>query len=136
MLTLLEKVSLLQKAPAFQAIPTESLARVAAVAHEIAFEARQTLAREADNPDTMFVLLEGEVAELRNGQEKRKLGPFEVVGMMAVLAGDPYPTSAVAAQPVQALRIDQQDFYDVLAEDFDVTRGILKALVSLAAGSE
>jgi CRP-like cAMP-binding protein len=136
MLTLLEKVSLLQKSALFQAIPTESLGRVAAVAFETSFELRQTLVREADNPDTMFVLLEGEVAELRNGQEKKKMGPYEVVGIMAVLAGDPYPTSAVATQPVQALRIDQQDFYDVLAEDFDVTRGILKALVSLATGGE
>lgn len=136
MLTLLEKVSLLQKSAAFQAVPTESLARVAAVAFETSFELRQTLVREADNPDTMFVLLEGEVAELRNGQEKRKLGPYEVVGMMATLAGDPYPASAVATQPVQALRIDQQDFFDVLAEDFEVTRGILKALVSLATGNE
>lgn len=134
MLTLLEKVSLLQKALIFRGIPTESLGRVAAVAQEISFEPRQTLFRESDNPDTMFVVLDGEVAELQNGQEKKKLGPFEVPGILALLAGEPYATSAVAALPVRALRIDQQDFYDVLAEDFDVTRGILKALVGIATG--
>lgn len=134
MLTLLEKVSFLQKALIFRGIPTESLGRVAAVAHEISFEARQTLFRESDNPDTMFVVLEGEVAELQNGQEKKKSGPFEVPGILALLAGEPYATSAVASMPVRALRIDQQDFYDVLAEDFDVTRGILKALVGMATG--
>lgn len=136
MLTLLEKVSLLQKGSAFQAIRTESLARIAAVAYEKSFDTRQTVVREADNPDTMYFLLEGEVAEMRNGQETRKAGPFEVVGLMAVLAGDPYSTSAVAVQAVQALRIDQQDFYDVMAEDFEVTRGILKALVGMATGND
>lgn len=136
MLTLLEKVSFLQKAPIFQGIRTESLARVAAVAHEVNFDPRQTLFRETDNADTMFFLLDGEVTVLQNGLEKQKLGPHEVVGVLPVLSGEPYPTSAVAAQPVRALRIDQQDFYDVLAEDFDVTRGILKALVGLATGGE
>ncbi len=136
MLTLLEKVSLLQKASIFQGIPTESLARVAAAAQEVTLEPRQPLYRESDNPDTMFYLLEGEVTILQNGQEKKKLGPHEVAGLMAVLAGEPYPMSAVATKTVRALRIDQQDFYDVMAEDFDVTRGILKALVGLAAGEE
>lgn len=136
MLTLLEKVSLLQKAAVFQAIRTESLARVAAVAHETSFEPRHTLFRESDNPDTMYFVLEGEVSVLQNGLEKKKLGAHEVAGIMPLLAGEPYPTSAVATQAVRALRIDQQDFYDVLAEDFDVTRGILKALVGLAAGEE
>jgi CRP-like cAMP-binding protein len=136
MLTLLEKVSLLQKASLFQGIRTESLARVAAIAHEISFEPRHTLFRENDNPDTMYFVMEGEVSVLQNGQEKGKLGLHQVAGNMALLSGEPYPSSAVATQAVRALRIDQQDFYDVLAEDFDVTRGILKALVALAAGEE
>jgi CRP-like cAMP-binding protein len=134
MLTLLEKVSFLQKALVFQWIPTESLGRVAAVAQEINFEARHTLYRETDNPDTMYVVLEGEAAEIQNGQEKKKLGPNEVTGLLPLLSGEPYPTSAVALKPGRALKIDQQDFYEVLAEDFDVTKGILKALVGMAAG--
>jgi CRP/FNR family transcriptional regulator, cyclic AMP receptor protein len=136
MLTLLEKVSLLQKALPFQGIRTESLARVAAVAHEADFEARHTLFRESDNPDTMFVVLEGEISVLQNGQERKKLGPNEVAGIMSLLASEPYSDSAVAAQASRTLRIDQQDFYDVLAEDFGVTRGILKALVRMASGGE
>jgi CRP-like cAMP-binding protein len=136
MLTLLEKVSLLQKARMLREIRTESLGRVAAVAREISFDPRHTLFRESENPDMMYFVMEGEVSELQNGQEKKKLGPHEMVGVLALLTGDPYPTSAVAAQPVQALCIDQQDFFDVMAEDFDVTRGILKALVALATGEE
>ncbi len=136
MLTLLEKVSLLQKAPPFQGIRTESLARIAAIAHETNFEPRHTLVRENDNPDTMFVILEGEVAVMQDGQERKKLKPYEVAGIMSLLASEPYSNSAIATQAVRTLRIDQQDFYDVLAEDFGVTRGILKALVGLVAGGE
>ncbi len=134
MLTLLEKVDILQKVPLFQGIRTESLARVAAVAQEAAFEPRQTLFRENDSPDSMFVVMEGAVTILRDGREIRKAGPTDLVGALALLAGSSQPESALAAGPVRTLKVDQQDFYDVLAEDFDVTRGILKALVGLAAG--
>lgn len=134
MLTVLEKVNHLQKAPLFQAVPTESLARVAAVAQELSFEVRQFLFSENDAADAMFVLLEGEVTLLRKGKEGRKLGVNQIVGALTLLAGDSQPESAVAGQPVRALRIDQQDLYDAMAEDFNITRGILRALVGLAAG--
>ncbi len=134
MLTLLEKVNLLQKAPIFHGVRTESLARVAAIAEETSYEARQLLFRENDAADTMFVLLEGEVSLVRDGQEFKKLGANQVAGFLPLLASDSQPESAVATEPVRALRIDQQDFFDAMAEDFNITRGMLRALVGLAAG--
>lgn len=134
MLTLLEKVSLLQKAQIFRSLRTESLGGVAAIAEEVTYEVRHVLFRENEAADTMFVLLEGEVAVLRNGQETQKLGPNQVAGVLPVLAGGTQPETAVVRQPIRALRIDQQDFYDVMADDFGITRGILRALVGLAVG--
>jgi len=134
MLTVLEKVDLLQKAKILASIPTESLTRVAAIAQEVSFEARQLLFSEKDAADAMFVLLEGEVALLRKGQQTQKVVPPEGVGILALLAGDSQPESAMTTQPVRALRIDQQDLYDAMVEDFNITRGILRALVGFAAG--
>jgi len=57
-----------------------------------------------------------------------------VVGALSLLAGALQPESAVASQPVRALRIEQQDFYDAMAEDFHLTRGVLRALVGMAVG--
>jgi CRP-like cAMP-binding protein len=135
MLTVMEKVALLQNVEAFQAVPTQSLARVAAIAQEVDCEARQALYNNNEAADSMFVLLEGEVSLLRPGQEGKKLGPGQVVGLLAFLAGDAQPESAVATQPVRALRLDQEDFYDAMAEDFSLTRGMLRAVVRLAAGT-
>jgi CRP/FNR family cyclic AMP-dependent transcriptional regulator len=129
MLTLLEKVNVLQKASMFQAVRTESLGRVAAIAQEVSFEPNQLLFREGDASDTMFVLLEGEVALLRNGQPAQKMSPHHVVGALGLLAGDPRSESAMAIQPTRALQIDQQEFYDAMAEDFNITRAIMQALV-------
>ena len=135
MLTVMEKVARLQTVEAFQAVPTQSLARVAAIAQEVDFEARQALYNNNEAADSMFVLLEGEVSLLCPGQEGKKLGPGQVAGLLAFLAGDAEPDSAVATQPVRALRLDQEDFYDAMAEDFNLTRGILRAVVKGAAAS-
>jgi CRP-like cAMP-binding protein len=85
--------------------------------------------------NSMFVLLEGEVVLLRPGQEEKKLGPGQVAALLAFLAGDSEPESAIATQPVCALRLDQEDLYDAMAEDFNLTRGILQAVVRWAAGT-
>ena len=82
----------------------------------------------------MFLLLEGQIEVLRSGQEAHKVGTNYVVGALALLADEPEPESAMADQPSRALRIDQQDFYEALGEDFNITRGILRALAHLAAG--
>lgn len=134
MLTVLEKVDWLQKASLFHEVPTESLARVAAIAQEVGFEAHQALFRENDAADSMFVLLEGEVTLARDGRETQKLSAPQALGALALLAGKPQPESATATQPTRTLQIDQQEFYDAMAEDFNVTRGILRALVTWAGG--
>jgi CRP-like cAMP-binding protein len=83
----------------------------------------------------MFVLLEGEVTPLRPGHQGTKLGPGQVAALLAFLAGDPDSESAITTQPVHALRLNQEDFYDAMAEDFNLTPGILRAIVRGAAGS-
>ncbi len=133
MLTILEKVSFLQNVPLFHHVRTESLTRVASVAQEVNYEERQALYRENEAADCMFVLLEGEVALVRDGQETRKLAPPDVAGALPLLADESQPDSALATRPTRVLQIDQQDFFDAMAEDFHITRGILRALVRPAA---
>lgn len=133
MLTILEKVDYLRKTSMFRHVPTESLARVVAIAQEVDFEARQRLFVEGDAAEAMFVLLEGEVTLAGRPNCERTLQSPQVVGALSLLAGALQPESAVASQPVRALRIEQQDFYDAMAEDFRLTRGVLRALVGMVA---
>lgn len=128
-MTVLEKVEVLQKLPIFQGVRTESLARVAALAQEVSFDARQQLFRENEAADSMFVVLSGEVNLSRDGRDAQKAGADQLVGAHALLAADTQPETATAITAIQALQIDQQDFFDAMSEDFNITRGILRALV-------
>ncbi len=134
MLTILEKADLLQSAEIFCEIRTQSLARVAAIAQEVHFETRHRLFTVDEAADAMFVCLEGEVTLTSAGAEERRLGRLQAVGSLALLANQTQTETAVASQAVRALRIGQQDLFDAMAEDFNITRGILRALADKAAG--
>jgi CRP-like cAMP-binding protein len=133
MLTILEKADLLQSVEIFQEFRTQSLARVAAIAQEAHFEARQRLFGENEAADGMFVILEGEVTLTRLGAQERKLTKGQVAGAFSLLANQPQAETATANRPVHALRIGQQDLFDAMTEDFEVTRGILRSLAGMAA---
>ena len=132
-MTTLEKVDLLQNSEIFREVRTQSLARVAGIAQEILLEPRQRLFTENETPDSLYVLLEGEAAVARPGREERKLGGMQVAGALALLADQLQTETSVATQPVRALRIRQKDLFDAMAEDFNITRGVMRALASLAA---
>jgi len=135
MLTVLEKVDLLRKTPMFGGIATPGLARVAAIANEVTFILNQMLYQEDTAADSMFLLLEGEVELVHAARKIQVNGQGQVIGALALLAGNTYAESAVATRATRALQIDRQDFFDAMTEDFDVTRGLLKALAAMAAGT-
>jgi CRP-like cAMP-binding protein len=131
MLTILERVDLLQTADFFRDVRTQSLARVAAVMREVSFEARQKLYNESEAPDALFIVLEGEVSLTRTGSAERRLSRPQAAGALAVLANRPHMEAATAAQRVRTLRIGQEALFDAMAEDFNITRGILRALARM-----
>ncbi|HTG60194.1 MAG TPA: Npt1/Npt2 family nucleotide transporter [Terriglobia bacterium] len=135
MLTILEKVDLLRKALMFRDIPTPGLARVAAISNEVTFAPNQILYEEDSPADSMFFMLEGEVELARSDRKTQIDGQGPLLGGLAVLAGEIHAERAIATQPTRILQIDRQDLLDAMAEDFSVTRGVLKALASMAAGA-
>ena len=106
-----------------------------AICAEASYAAGEALYRENEAADRIFVLLEGEVAMARQGGPALKLGPYNVLGALAMLAGTSQSESALATLPSRALLIDQQDFYDLMADDFNLTQGLLRMLARKAAGT-
>lgn len=134
MLTILENVDLLRKAMIFQSISTQSLLRIATITNEVSWAPDELVYQENTPAESMFLLLEGEV-ELRSAKEAQRRGENQVIGSLAALGGGTHTETAVATRPTRALRIDREDFFDTMAEDFNVTRGILTVLAGLANGN-
>jgi CRP-like cAMP-binding protein len=131
MLTILERVDLLQNAEFFREVRTRSLARIASIAQEVRFEPFQLLFSENEAADAMFILCEGEVTLTGIGREERKSAKFQATGALALLSEQAHVETASASQPTLALRIGQGDLFDAMAEDIYITRGIMRALIRM-----
>ena len=131
MLTVLEKVDLLQHVRLFREIPTESLVRIASVALEVEYKDRQLLFEENGAAEAMFVLTKGDVILTDANQEEHRLTGLTAVGWLALLAEQAHTETARAARPCATLKISREDFFEAMAEDINITRGILRALVRM-----
>ena len=128
MLTVIEKVILLQNVDVFSDIPTEQLAQLAAIAETVSVPQGDTIYREHDHADSLYLTLEGQVRLHREDREILVAGPQEVFGTWALFDDAPRVVTATALEDTRLLRIDRDDFFDLLADDVQVTRGILQSL--------
>lgn len=134
MKTVVEKVILLQAVDVFSEVPSESLAVVAAIAEELELPADRRLYEEQDASDSMYVVLDGRVRLERDGREVTTAGPSEAFGTWALFDDEPRLVAAVTTEPTHVLRVDRDAFFDVLADNVEVTRGVLKALARRLRG--
>ena len=129
MISTIEKVLFLKSVDLFRKIPAEDLSRVAHIAQEINFNKDEMFIKQGDDGDCLYLILQGNVKILVNEKEVAKLGEKAAVGEMAILDNEPRSASVVAATPVTALRIDQEDFYQLMREKSEIAYGIIQVLI-------
>jgi CRP-like cAMP-binding protein len=129
MLTVVEKVMFLQNVDVFSEVPTEELAFLARIMEEKTFGAGVTIYREVDAADSMYVIVKGKVRIHRDGREVATAGESEAFGTWALFSDEPRLLAATAELETHVLRIDKEAFIDLLADNVQITRGVLKAIV-------
>lgn len=131
MLTVIEKVKLLLEVDILAESTSEELAYIAAIAGEEEFPPRTVIFRAGDPPDAMFIVLSGRVQMLREGSGGLDLeaGPGEAIGAWALFDDQPRALTAMTLEDSRLLRIDREQFFDVLSDHVGITQGIFKALV-------
>ncbi|MEO1227900.1 MAG: Crp/Fnr family transcriptional regulator [Myxococcota bacterium] len=129
MLSVVEKVIRLQEVDIFSEVPTEQLAYLAAIAEERSAESGEALYEQDQPSDSMFLVLEGAVRLHRGDVEVTSVGPGEAFGTWALFDDDPRVMTATATASTELLRIAKLDFIEVLADNVQITQGILKAVV-------
>lgn len=129
MLTTVEKVLFLQDVDIFESTSTDDLARIAAVFEERETPAGEILFREGEMADAMYMVIEGRVRLTREGREVMSAGPRDVFGTWALFDDEPRVVTAAALEETRLLRLEKENFIDLLADYVDITRSILKTLV-------
>lgn len=130
-LTAIEKVIFLKSVDIFNHAAIEELGSVAALTEEIHFGAGETIIREGEPTDAIYLILKGRVAVESNGQMLREVGEKQALGTVAALDLNPALHTVKAIAPVHALKLNAQDFHDILSLDFDLVRAVFRALCRL-----
>jgi len=129
MYTIIEKVMILQKVDFFIRCSTHELAEIAAIAEELDYEPNQTIFREGDPNDALFVILSGSVRMIKDDEPVATLGENQAFGVWSLFDEEPRIATAVAGQQSKLLRLDREDFFELLAEQFDITQKIFQSIV-------
>ena len=127
-LTTLERAIRLQKVDLFSDLETDLLALVASIANQLETKKGETLFEENRPIPALYVVLAGRMEMSRGGQVMFTVGADETIGNWALFDDQPGVVTAQAAEDGWLLRIDREDFFDLLADHAEMTRKLFQAM--------
>jgi CRP-like cAMP-binding protein len=123
-----EKVILLQQVDVFAEVPSEHLAVLAGAAEEQPLLAGDTVFREGERADALYLVLDGKVRLHQGDTGILEAGAGEAFGTWALLDEEPRLCDATALEPTVLLRIDREDFIDLMSDHVQIAQGVIRAV--------
>ncbi|MDZ4721361.1 MAG: HEAT repeat domain-containing protein [Roseiflexaceae bacterium] len=127
-LVTIEKVLILKTVSIFAATPDDILAEIAGLTTQIDLPAETPIFAKDDHGDTMYIIIDGQVRIHDGEQIIGNLSNNEVFGEMALLDSTPRVASATTDTHVRLLRLDQEPFYELMDDQIEIARGIIRVL--------
>lgn len=128
--SVVEKAVFLQGIGIFSKTKTEDLARIAAITEEIEFKKDDIIFSENDQGASLFFVVSGEVSLRKGNKEIRRVFSQGNFGDLALLDNEPREFTAVAIQPMRVLKIDSEEFYELMEDHIEITRAVFTSLTS------
>jgi len=119
---------LLARTPVFSSLPAEILEAITAAGEERSFQPGETVVREGDPGEELFVILQGEARVERGGVPLATFGPGEFFGEVAVLDGRPRSADVVAVTQLRCLAISRDPIRAALEREPRAAWAMLKIL--------
>lgn len=128
MISTVEKVLFLKGVDLFKTIPGEELSHIAQITDEVEYTSSQTIFKEGDQGDAMYLIIDGKVKVHSGAQVFAELGEKQCFGEMSILDAEPRSASVTALSDLSLLKIRREDFAEILADKPDISQGIIKVL--------
>lgn len=122
-------VDLLGHVALFEGLPNKSLKRIIEMAGERQYPPGEELTEQETKGARFHLILEGSAKVVVNGRTRRRLGPGDTLGEIALIDGQPRTATVVAETEVRTLTIASWNFRGLLREEPDVA---LKVMTELA----
>jgi ATP/ADP translocase len=120
-LTLPDIILKLKTVEIFEGLNINELAAVASVTEEVFFDSMDTVIREGDAGDTLFLILEGAVEVIKSGDKGAEvtldhIGAGDYFGEMALFEEIPRTATVRTTQPCRMLILHKQEFNEMVRE--------------------
>jgi len=128
-LSSLEKVLILKTAQIFTEVADDILTEVAERAEEVRLRKNQVLFEKGDPGTTTYIVAAGLIRIHDKERWIADAGERAVVGELAALSSEPRTASVTAAEDSLLLALDQESLFDLMWDQHEIVRGIIKVLV-------
>ncbi len=127
-LSVVEKAVFLQNVDIFSQTKTEDLARIAAITEEMTFERDATIFEEQERGASLYFIISGEVSLRKAEREVNRVYSQGNFGDLSFLDNKPREFSAIAIKSTHVLKIDSDEFYDLIEDHIEITRAVFNSL--------
>jgi len=122
------RTSLLAGCPLFGGVTPDDLRAIAERSLEVDFPADHVIARQGEIGTGFFVIVEGAVRVVRDGEELARLGPGDFFGEMSVIDGLPRVAQVVASTDTRCLALATWEFERLILDHPTIGLAILRGL--------
>jgi CRP-like cAMP-binding protein len=132
-----KQLDLLARTPLFSGLSRRNLKRIAEVT-QVAHRSKGAMLVAAGAPGatSFYVIVEGTVDVVKNGETVNQLGPGSFFGELGVIDGGRRNASIVATSEVTALRMTRAAFKQVMTEEPGIAYRVMESLVARIRAAE
>ncbi|MGC4037421.1 MAG: cyclic nucleotide-binding domain-containing protein [Chitinophagaceae bacterium] len=125
---IIEKVLLLKNSEIFTNCKEQDLVEIASICEENYVDAGITLFHKGDAGHCMYFIYSGKVSIHDQQHQFAELSENEIFGELSLLDSEARSASATTTSECVLLKIEQEHFYDVVATNTDILKGIMRTL--------
>ena len=124
-----DRVNILRKVEIFSETTDSVLSEIASFLSEVRIKQGQNIFRKGDEGDAMFIIKSGGVRVHDGNHVLSRLNSGQVFGEFALFDSDVRSASVTAEEATTLLKLEQNDFFKVMVNNAEVTKGVLRKVL-------
>jgi CRP/FNR family cyclic AMP-dependent transcriptional regulator len=124
----------LSEIPLFRDLSARQLRKLQRSAAEDHYEPNATIVQQGGRTTTLFVVLEGSVKVVKNGETISHRGPGEYFGEISLIDGRPRAASVISETAVRCLALSQDSLRKLAMSEPAVSWALLESLAKRLRG--
>jgi len=124
-----ERIEILKQTKVFSETEESVLGEIALELDELKAKRNQNIFKKGEEGDAMYIIKSGSVRVHDGGHILSRLYSGQVFGEFALFDKESRSASVTADEPVVLYRLSQENFYRIMAEKAEVTKGVLRKVI-------